>query len=167
MDAAALEEDAGRASPVAVQLPGAQGRFRWLSRRRRRRVETQLRQLLGAALSEFLATRRDDLVRPGVGQVRWSGGVSGVVSARVRSSPGSTSGRWWRVGGGLGAGSFRARLDQRGWAESDRWQAGHMPNRLARATSPYLLQHADNPVDWWELGRKPSKGPGAVTSRSC
>ena len=25
-----------------------------------------------------------------------------------------------------------------------------MPNRLARATSPYLLQHADNPVDWWE-----------------
>ncbi|WP_016907750.1 thioredoxin domain-containing protein [Streptomyces xiaopingdaonensis] len=22
-------------------------------------------------------------------------------------------------------------------------------NRLARATSPYLLQHADNPVDWW------------------
>src|ERR687893_29821 len=25
-----------------------------------------------------------------------------------------------------------------------------MPNRLAVATSPYLLQHADNPVDWWE-----------------
>ena len=25
-------------------------------------------------------------------------------------------------------------------------------NRLARATSPYLLQHADNPVDWWEWG---------------
>ena len=24
-----------------------------------------------------------------------------------------------------------------------------MPNRLADATSPYLLQHADNPVDWW------------------
>jgi uncharacterized protein YyaL (SSP411 family) len=22
-------------------------------------------------------------------------------------------------------------------------------NRLANATSPYLLQHADNPVDWW------------------
>ncbi|MCK1808318.1 MULTISPECIES: thioredoxin domain-containing protein [unclassified Micromonospora] len=22
-------------------------------------------------------------------------------------------------------------------------------NRLAKATSPYLLQHADNPVDWW------------------
>ncbi|MET7895255.1 thioredoxin domain-containing protein [Streptomyces mirabilis] len=24
-----------------------------------------------------------------------------------------------------------------------------MPNRLAHETSPYLLQHADNPVDWW------------------
>src|SRR3954467_15475078 len=27
-----------------------------------------------------------------------------------------------------------------------------MPNRLAGATSPYLLQHADNPVDWHEWG---------------
>jgi uncharacterized protein YyaL (SSP411 family) len=27
-----------------------------------------------------------------------------------------------------------------------------MPNRLADATSPYLLQHAQNPVDWWEWG---------------
>jgi len=25
-------------------------------------------------------------------------------------------------------------------------------NRLAGATSPYLLQHAENPVDWWEWG---------------
>jgi uncharacterized protein YyaL (SSP411 family) len=25
-------------------------------------------------------------------------------------------------------------------------------NRLRAATSPYLLQHADNPVDWWEWG---------------
>ncbi|MGB8362629.1 MAG: thioredoxin domain-containing protein [Acidimicrobiia bacterium] len=25
-----------------------------------------------------------------------------------------------------------------------------MANRLASATSPYLLQHRDNPVDWWE-----------------
>ena len=25
-------------------------------------------------------------------------------------------------------------------------------NRLASATSPYLLQHAGNPVDWWEWG---------------
>ena len=27
-----------------------------------------------------------------------------------------------------------------------------MTNRLGEATSPYLLQHADNPVDWWEWG---------------
>jgi uncharacterized protein YyaL (SSP411 family) len=25
-----------------------------------------------------------------------------------------------------------------------------VPNRLAAASSPYLLQHQDNPVDWWE-----------------
>ncbi|MFV1970809.1 MAG: thioredoxin domain-containing protein [Acidimicrobiia bacterium] len=27
-----------------------------------------------------------------------------------------------------------------------------MPNRLADATSPYLLQHQDNPVEWYEWG---------------
>ena len=27
-----------------------------------------------------------------------------------------------------------------------------MTNRLAHSTSPYLLQHAQNPVDWWEFG---------------
>ncbi|HEX8628094.1 MAG TPA: thioredoxin domain-containing protein [Catenuloplanes sp.] len=27
-----------------------------------------------------------------------------------------------------------------------------MANRLADVTSPYLLQHADNPVDWWPWG---------------
>ena len=27
-----------------------------------------------------------------------------------------------------------------------------MPNRLARETSPYLLQHCDNPVDWYPWG---------------
>ncbi len=25
-----------------------------------------------------------------------------------------------------------------------------MANRLAASASPYLRQHADNPVDWWE-----------------
>ena len=29
-----------------------------------------------------------------------------------------------------------------------------MANRLVRATSPYLLQHADNPVDWWQWGEE-------------
>jgi uncharacterized protein len=27
-----------------------------------------------------------------------------------------------------------------------------MANRLAHSTSPYLLQHKDNPVDWWQWG---------------
>jgi uncharacterized protein len=29
---------------------------------------------------------------------------------------------------------------------------GVVTNRLANSTSPYLLQHKDNPVDWWEWG---------------
>src|SRR3712207_9146379 len=29
---------------------------------------------------------------------------------------------------------------------------GLMPNRLADETSPYLRQHADNPVDWYPWG---------------
>src|SRR3974377_463279 len=28
----------------------------------------------------------------------------------------------------------------------------HRENRLARETSPYLLQHRHNPVDWWPWG---------------
>ena len=31
---------------------------------------------------------------------------------------------------------------------------GVMANRLNTATSPYLLQHADNPVDWWPWGEE-------------
>ncbi|MFM8740792.1 MAG: DUF255 domain-containing protein, partial [Cytophagales bacterium] len=27
-------------------------------------------------------------------------------------------------------------------------------NRLLQSTSPYLLQHAHNPVDWYEWGRE-------------
>src|SRR5688572_31613313 len=27
-----------------------------------------------------------------------------------------------------------------------------MPNRLGKATSPYLRQHVDNPVEWYEWG---------------
>jgi hypothetical protein len=33
-----------------------------------------------------------------------------------------------------------------------RRQEDSVANRLAGATSPYLLQHADNPVHWWEWG---------------
>ena len=30
----------------------------------------------------------------------------------------------------------------------------HAPNRLAREKSPYLLQHAHNPVDWFPWGEE-------------
>ncbi|MGD8632810.1 MAG: thioredoxin domain-containing protein, partial [Anaerolineales bacterium] len=30
-----------------------------------------------------------------------------------------------------------------------------MPNKLIQETSPYLLQHADNPVDWFPWGEQP------------
>ncbi|MEJ7716968.1 MAG: DUF255 domain-containing protein [Thermoleophilaceae bacterium] len=29
-----------------------------------------------------------------------------------------------------------------------------MPNRLAHETCPYLLQHRDNPVDWYPWGEE-------------
>ena len=36
-------------------------------------------------------------------------------------------------------------------------------NRLAGSTSPYLLQHADNPVDWYPWGEEAfARGPGEV-----
>ncbi|MEZ6089042.1 MAG: DUF255 domain-containing protein [Pirellulaceae bacterium] len=30
----------------------------------------------------------------------------------------------------------------------------HPPNRLAKETSPYLLQHAHNPIDWYAWGEE-------------
>ena len=41
-------------------------------------------------------------------------------------------------------------------------------NRLAGETSPYLLQHADNPVEWYPWGEEAlERGPRARTGRSC
>jgi uncharacterized protein YyaL (SSP411 family) len=33
-------------------------------------------------------------------------------------------------------------------------EGDHMPNRLIEETSPYLLQHADNPVNWYPWGEE-------------
>ena len=33
-------------------------------------------------------------------------------------------------------------------------------NRLIHSTSPYLLQHAHNPVDWYPWGEEPYSVPG-------
>jgi hypothetical protein len=49
-------------------------------------------------------------------------------------------------------------------------------NRLAAETSPYILQHADNPVDWYPVGRGGysatpprcgSRRTGGVVSWAC
>jgi integrase len=36
-----------------------------------------------------------------------------------------------------------------------------MANRLAQETSPYLLQHKDNPVDWYPWGEEALRAPPA------
>ena len=40
-----------------------------------------------------------------------------------------------------------------------------MANRLANETSPYLLQHKDNPVDWYPWGEEALER-GTRTGRS-
>ena len=43
-----------------------------------------------------------------------------------------------------------------------------MANRLSASTSPYLLQHADNPVDWFEWGDEAiAEARNGATCRSC
>ncbi len=41
-----------------------------------------------------------------------------------------------------------------------------MPNHLAHETSPYLLQHQDNPVDWYPWGERALGKARARASRS-
>ena len=41
-----------------------------------------------------------------------------------------------------------------------------MPNRLAYETSPYLLQHAHNPVDWYPWGEEALQSRVSRTNRS-
>ena len=41
------------------------------------------------------------------------------------------------------------------------------PNRLINSSSPYLLQHAHNPVDWYPWGPERSSAPAARISPSC
>ena len=42
-----------------------------------------------------------------------------------------------------------------------------MANRLAAETSPYLLQHQDNPVDWYPWGAEALDRARGTTARSC
>ena len=59
-----------------------------------------------------------------------------------------------RLSGGAttrGAAGSHARRPEAARADAAAY-GGAMANRLAGSSSPYLLQHADNPVDWWEWG---------------
>ena len=42
-----------------------------------------------------------------------------------------------------------------------------MANRLANETSPYLLQHKDNPVDWYPWGEEALRRARERTGPSC
>src|SRR5260221_14550548 len=46
------------------------------------------------------------------------------------------------------------RTTQRARVRSTGALARHMPNRLSLETSPYLRQHAENPVDWYPWGEE-------------
>ena len=54
------------------------------------------------------------------------------------------------LGVAFAAENLPSRMSTHGRAGS----AGRAPNRLARESSPYLLQHAHNPVDWWAWGEE-------------
>lgn len=42
-----------------------------------------------------------------------------------------------------------------------------MPNRLALSTSPYLLQHQDNPVNWQDRGPEAFDEAERLGKSSC
>ncbi len=52
----------------------------------------------------------------------------------------------------LGDSNFRGSRHPNSWLRGVEGTLGSMPNRLAQETSPYLLQHRDNPVDWYPWG---------------
>ena len=78
----------------------------------------------------------------------WSACAGGPPSpAGDGGPPGATATAGVSVPTAPKGSAIRQRSAQRGKSEG-------MTNRLASATSPYLLQHADNPVDWWEWGEE-------------
>ena len=101
-----------------------------------------------AALAAVLgAGRRADDRRPSAPAARSAS--SGPVSSR--SSNSSSTSIATRLP--ASAGSAHAGIVLQGSADSDiRGVIMRSMNRLARERSPYLLQHADNPVDWYPWG---------------
>ena len=63
--------------------------------------------------------------------------------------------------------SLRGSPRAEGTRRANRVASQPMPNRLANETSPYLLQHKDNPVEWYPWGEealaaRPRAGPAAA-----
>ena len=54
-----------------------------------------------------------------------------------------------------------------GWQTPPAGTRGQHGNRLGSETSPYLLQHQDNPVHWRAWGQRPRPRPSARESPSC
>src|SRR5947209_6531207 len=81
--------------------------------------------------------RRTHAVRSRVTRCRASWSWSKPSSGHRRGSP-------------ITAGPVRSRAQR--WVRSTRDE--NMTNRLGKETSPYLRQHADNPVDWYPWGEE-------------
>src|SRR5690606_24254772 len=77
-----------------------------------------------------------------------------VPLRRRRPGPAASAGHKRVVRGPPWGGGRLARLCAAGLRGGYCGRMDTMPNRLAHETSPYLLQHADNPVDWWPWSRE-------------
>ena len=73
------------------------------------------------------------------------------VQAQPEHRPGA-AGREAALREPVGPFQFRPRPARRAGPSHVRTYHASMPNRLANETSPYLLQHAHNPVDWYPWG---------------
>ena len=118
----------------------------------------------------------DDQFVPGVK-------VSGILAAGrtgkltvASSAPGTVQVKHERISGKLGGKRVRISFEiPETWtptARSMRWRkrSRRLPRwarakRLAQESSPYLLQHQDNPVDWYPWGEEALERLGARTSR--
>src|SRR5262245_59457001 len=69
--------------------------------------------------------------------------VALLVAVLAEGAPGAGG-----AAGGLPAGAWQATSSEAPVMSS----AERKPNRLSNALSPYLLQHAHNPVDWYPWG---------------
>ena len=96
--------------------------------------------------SSFGKHRLDRRVDSGLGALRWSLSEVRTFGARSDRGPRTSTRNCIQVS---------ATPNRQKWASKrSMGSVMPMPNRLARETSPYLLQHRDNPVDWYPWGEE-------------